>query len=239
MCVRARSVCVECLWVWEEHMCECARVRSVRMCVRARRARVCVCVWERLTPPSGWSLSGLQARYSRPTSRWACTRLAPPHWSGSASPHTAPSAETPPPGSGTGSLRQPQLSIKHSALQQPITRQKPNSLTAAEDLVEVEALAGQELNAGALEEEEESESGSGASDRFTRDTSVSHLTDELDVWRRAAEGFGEDVEVEGFSDVPVRRRQIIWTSKPAPNHSSMSDSFRVQNTKQMTITLTC
>ncbi len=37
-------------------------------------------------------------------------------------------------------------------------------------------------------------------------TSVSHLTDELDVGRRAAEGFGEDVEVEGFSDVPVRRR---------------------------------
>jgi len=43
---------------------------------------------------------------------------------------------------------------------------------------------------------------------FTSDTRVSHLTDELDVRRRAAEGFGEDVEVEGFSDVPVRRRQI-------------------------------
>lgn len=45
--------------------------------------------------------------------------------------------------------------------------------------------------------------------QLTRDThAVSHLTDELDVRRRAAEGFGEDVEVEGFSDVPVRRRQI-------------------------------
>ncbi len=43
----------------------------------------------------------------------------------------------------------------------------------------------------------------------SRDTRVSHLTDELDVRRRAAEGFGEDVEVEGFSDVPVRRRQIL------------------------------